>query len=385
MPGPTHNPLFDLHRQAQAEFQPYGELEIVSTFGEPQAEYAAIRKSAALMDLPQRGIIELSGKDRLPFLNNLLTNQTWDKQTKSGLSAGRSIYAFLLNAKSGRIITDVNALELGERTLLELEARLVSPILESLEKYRFAEQVKFASKLDELHEIALHGPGASEVIAQSVEGDLPQLAACGSARMLGHDVIIWRDDPCGVPGYHLIIPSNDARAIWMHFVTRFANADQLGKRPLRPVGWAAFNSTRIEAGRALFGIDFDESILPAETGPDTLARAVSFTKGCYPGQEIVARMHARHQLAKQLVGIRIEGDALPIAGAQIFDAKGEETIGGVTSSTLSPVLSNIAICMGYVKRPHFAVGTKLLIPAEGKMRAATVVQTPFIARSGETS
>src|SRR6266436_3066469 len=114
MPGPIRNPLLDLHRQAQAEFQPYGELEIVSTFGEPQAEYSAIRKSAGLMDLPQRGIIELTGKDRLPFLNNLLTNQTWDKQTKSGLSAGKSIYAFLLNAKSGRVVTDVNMLELGE-------------------------------------------------------------------------------------------------------------------------------------------------------------------------------------------------------------------------------------------------------------------------------
>ena len=138
------SPLHILHENAGAQFQPYGDVTIVSTFGEPQAEYAAIRKSAGLMDLPQRGIIELSGKDRLPFLNNLLTNQTWDKQSKFGLPAGKSIYAYLLNAKSGRIITDVNVLELGERTLLELEARLVPAIIESLEKYRFAEQVKFA-------------------------------------------------------------------------------------------------------------------------------------------------------------------------------------------------------------------------------------------------
>src|SRR5204863_6652649 len=94
------NLLHDLHRQAEAEFQPYGEIEIVSTFGEPQAEYAAIRKSAGMMDLPQRGIIELTGKDRLTFLNNLITNQVWDKQTKTPLAAGQSIYAFFLNAKS---------------------------------------------------------------------------------------------------------------------------------------------------------------------------------------------------------------------------------------------------------------------------------------------
>src|SRR5881398_2564837 len=88
------NPLHNLHQQAEAEFQAYAQVQIVSTFGEPQAEYAAIRKAAALIDQPQRGILELTGKDRLEFLNNLLTNQTWDKSAKQGLAAGRGVYAF---------------------------------------------------------------------------------------------------------------------------------------------------------------------------------------------------------------------------------------------------------------------------------------------------
>ena len=143
----------------------------------------------------------------------------------------------------------------------------------------------------------------------------------------------------------------------------------------RPCGWAAFNTTRIEAGRALFGIDFDESVLPAETG--LFDRAVSLTKGCYLGQEIVARMHARGQIARKLVGIRMENDALPLAGSKIYDDQQNE-IGGVTSSTISPVLSNIAICLGYVKKPFFAAGTKLKIPAEGSIRTGQVVDLPFI-------
>src|SRR5450432_3214991 len=101
MPESAANPLLPLHQQAQAELQMYDQIEIVSTFGEPQAEYAAIRKAAALMDLPQRGVLELTGKDRLPFLNNLLTNQTFDKNTKTPMAAGKGVYAFLLNAKSG--------------------------------------------------------------------------------------------------------------------------------------------------------------------------------------------------------------------------------------------------------------------------------------------
>src|SRR4051795_838407 len=101
------NPLRELHARAEAEFQNYAQLEIVSTFGEPQAEYAAIRKACALVDLPQRGILELTGKDRLPFLNNLLTNATWDKTAKTGIPAGAGVYAFFLNLK-GRIVTDMN-------------------------------------------------------------------------------------------------------------------------------------------------------------------------------------------------------------------------------------------------------------------------------------
>jgi folate-binding protein YgfZ len=144
---------------------------------------------------------------------------------------------------------------------------------------------------------------------------------------------------------------------------------------LWPAGWAAFNTTRIEAGRPIFGIDFDDTILPAETGQ--VARAVSFTKGCYLGQEIVARMHARGQTAKQIVGIRVENDALPMAGAAVYDEQ-QNQIGGITSSTMSPILSNAAIALAIVKKPFIIPGTKITVPAEGAMRSATVEQLPFI-------
>ncbi|MEO6435100.1 MAG: glycine cleavage T C-terminal barrel domain-containing protein, partial [Tepidisphaeraceae bacterium] len=147
-------------------------------------------------------------------------------------------------------------------------------------------------------------------------------------------------------------------------------------RKVRPVGWAAFNATRIEAGRPMFGIDFDDSILPHETGPAVLDRAVSFTKGCYPGQEIVARMHARQQFARRIVGVRVDDNALPLAGAKILDDKGNE-VGGITSSTISPILSNAAIAIALLKKPHFTTGSAVQVPAEGQMRKATVVDMPF--------
>src|SRR4051812_45733216 len=155
MPDELPNPLHGLHEEAGAEFQPYAQVEIVTTFGEPQAEYSAIRKACALLDLPQRGVLELTGKDRLPFLNNLLTNKTWDKESKSGLAAGQGVYAYYLNAK-GRIVADMNVLEAGDgRTLLEMDARMVATVRAAFDKYLFVEQVKMTNKVGALHEVAL--------------------------------------------------------------------------------------------------------------------------------------------------------------------------------------------------------------------------------------
>ena len=201
-----------------------------------------------------------------------------------------------------------------------------------------------------------------------------------AVKLFGVDAIVRRDDPAGVSGYFLILPTDSAAKVWMNLLSNFGGADPLptavGKRALRPIGWAAFNAVRIEAGRPIFGIDFDDTILPAETSQ--LARAVSFTKGCYLGQEIVARMHARGQVARQLVGIRMEDDALPIAGSHVFDDKGNQ-VGGITSSTISPVLSNAAICLGFVKKAFIPAGSELIIPAEGAMHKGKVVELPFVS------
>jgi folate-binding protein YgfZ len=373
------NPLHDLHQTADAEFQAYADMQIVSTFGQPQAEYAAIRKGVALMDLPQRGILEVSGKDRLPFLNNLLTNQTFDKATKTGMSVATGVYAFLLNAKSGKIITDMNVLERGDRTLLEMDARVIAAVAEALEKYRFAEQLKFSIS-ESLHEIALHGPQAAALLAEISGKPMAELGLLASAtiELFGTTVTLWRDDPTGSPGYHLLIPAESATLVWTHLVSLAETPMELGKRKLRPTGWAAFNAARIEAGRPLFGIDFDDTILPAETGQ--MSRAVSFTKGCYPGQEIVARMHARQVVAKQICGLKFADDALPIAGAPVTDDK-DNAIGGITSSTISPMLSNTAIAIAILKRPFFSLGTVVNVPAEGAMRKAVVTELPFVKQT----
>jgi folate-binding protein YgfZ len=372
LPATLPNPLLDLHQQAGAEFQAYAELQIVSTFGEPQAEYAAIHKGAALLDQPFRGFLEISGKDRHSFLNNLVTNQVWDKDKKAGLSAGQGVYAFFLNTK-GRVVVDMNILEIGDRLLLEMDARHVEPTRIAFEKFCFAEKATVENGIGKRHDLAIHGPSAAQVLGLTEPLDPMQSRAI---RVFDIDCIVWRDDPTGHPGYQIIVDTALAAQLWTSLLKSFGESTGIGKRPLRPIGWAAFNATRIEAGRPFFGIDFDDSVLPAETGQ--LSRAVSFTKGCYLGQEVVARMHARNVVARQIVGIRMNDDSLPIAGSHIFAPDGSNNqVGGLTSSTVSPILSNASICLGIVKKAFVAPGSIVEIPAEGSMRKGTVVTLPF--------
>ena len=388
--------LADILTRAGAELIPYDTWEIVNTFGEPQAEYAAIRKASGLIDLPFRGVLELTGKDRHAFLNNLVSNEVYRKDAKQPPPAGTWRYAFLLNL-GGRVVTDLNVLELDEKTWLEVDARLLSMLASFFDGYVFTEQVKI-TPLEQIHVMALHGPLANEVLRAETDTTL-SAGECRSLSLLGQSIVAYRDDVCGEIGVGLMMSNDAAPTVWQHLVNRHGGGERQGgdpKRSPKPIGWAAFNACRIEAGRPLFGIDFEladpprrgpkpseeavqkmRGVLPAETG--LLDRAVSFTKGCYLGQEVVARMHARGAVARKLVGLRVEGGYLPIAGEPVLNAD-HQPIGAITSSTMSPLLSDAAIALALVKKPFFELGKEVVVPAEGAMRTAKVVELPFIRK-----
>jgi folate-binding protein YgfZ len=335
-----HGTLRRLHEAADAEFQTYGEQEIVLTYGRLPMEYAALYRSAGLMDCSHRGLIAVEGPERITFLNSVLTAELVNKATGKAISPGESRFAFLLDRK-GRILAEMNVLETGTQTLLEMDARLLAATARELEKYHFREKVTITAKPGAFVELALFGP-AAEKISQSVT---PALR--------------WSETIGQVPAVYLLVEPSAAEQTWQTLLQQQAV----------PIGWAAYNAARVEAGRPLLGIDYDATFLPAETGQ--LDRAVSFTKGCYPGQEIVARMKSHEQCPRKVVSLQLETDALPLAGEKVFDASSNE-IGAITSSTISPRLSNRAVCLACLKKPHFAPGTQVSVPAEGQFRRAVV-------------
>jgi len=362
--------MLDLYREHEAHLHPYGDpqrgLLVPMVFEHVELEYAAVRKGCALVDLPQSGTIEVTGADRLDFLNNLLT------QELKGLEPMRSVRSFWLNRK-GRIDADLRLLDMGQedgqRLHMATDALVAGKTAEALAEFVFAEDVTLTDATESMHRLALHGPRAAQTVMSVADTDEHVGLEPGRAMTVmiaGTSVLVEREDSAGELGLVLTMPTSAARRVY----ERLAAVDGV-----RPCGWMAYNIARIEAGWPLFQIDFTGDNLPAETG--VLHDRVSFTKGCYLGQEVVARMQSLGKPKQVLAALRLaEGQdpRLPEERAEIFaQADSDKPIGTVTSSTIAPMLSATPIALAQVRTAHADAGATLFVLAEG-VRTAFEVQ-----------
>jgi folate-binding protein YgfZ len=329
--------------------RPRGVCELVASVGEVETEYAALRRGCGVLDGPHRATLEVTGADRVDFLDRMLTAAIKD------LAPGLVRSAFLLSRK-GRIQADLLLVDVGDRTLVDVDACQAAGVVEALESFVFTEDVQIADISERVHRLMLHGPRTEPVLD-------PDTAA--TATIADVEIVAARHDQIGDPGVHLFVPKDAAPAI----AETLVSGDD---RRTRPVGWFAFNTARIEAGTPLFNVDFGAESLPHETG--VLESRVSFEKGCYPGQEVVARMHNLGQPKQQRRGLRIDGDTLPVAGDQLFAAdEDEKPIGGVTSSTASPMLGSASIAFAMLRSTHADEATSVRIGIGDERVPATVV------------
>ena len=357
---------------AQVAWIPWGEsAEIVGVFDRVETEYAAIRRGAALCDQPQRGTLEISGCDRVEFLQRMLT------QDMKGFSTGQTREAFWLNRK-GRIEADLLLCEIGDRILIDCAGAVAANTATTLTNFVFAEDVTIVNVSSRDYRLAVHGPETLHLLelagvnAQAVE-TLGSLHTCVATSIGDISCVLARVDTCGVCGIEIFVARTGALELWNSLLS-VHDLLQGGQRRGRPCGWHAFNMARIEGGTPLFEVDFGPASLPHETG--LIDRRVSFTKGCYLGQEVVARMNSLGKPKQIVRAFRMMSDSLPVESAQIFAVGNEGSIGDeigvVTSSTMSPMLG--AACVGFatVRYAHSSAGTELIIAADGRPERATV-------------
>ncbi len=347
-----------------------GPCELVATFGDIESEYAAVRRGAGLLDSPHRATILVTGGERRDFLNRMLTQELKDLE---GLSARQ---AFWLNRR-GRIEADLLLVELGDRILVDLDIHCAEQAATSLGEFLFAEDVQISVATETFHHIGVHGPQAPALIAAAAGDEAPASLSDLQARAVeigGIEVFAVRCDQTGGPGFELIMPRLEAPTVWETLLGAVDSIGGQGRPHVRPVGWHAFNVARIEAGTPLYNIDFGPDNLPHETG--LVGRRVSFTKGCYLGQEILARTENLGRAKQELVGLRPARDLLPVAGDEVLDGDGKP-IGTVTSSTLSPMLGAVPIAFAMVRSAHAAPGTTVRLAAEGEQTDAVVGPLKF--------
>ncbi len=382
------SPLRKLQQQAEASLTHYGapeaDIRVVETFGDLELEYAALRKACILVDQPQRGVIEATGSERIDFLNRMVT------QELKGLLPYHCRRSFWLNRK-GRIDADLKLVELPGRTLLEVDIHALRRTLDGLGAFIITEDVQLKDAGEALHRFALHGPTAIpllQAVSLPLEGASLSDLRPGQATIVtiaDQPVVVDRDDSTGEVGLELTVPGEAALAIYTQLIETGQEHNGNGghgtasRFRLRPAGWHAYNIARIEAGTPLYNIDFGPSSLPHESG--IIRDRVSFTKGCYLGQEVVARMESRGHSKGRVVGLRFtdttmaDGQTrLPVAGAHVWSAAAPDAdpIGSITSSTLSPMLGAEPIAFAMVKHDFVTPGSSLLVTADDQRIPATV-------------
>jgi folate-binding protein YgfZ len=334
-------------------------LSAPESSSDPLLEYAAVREGGAgLIDLSSRGRLLVSGSEAVPFLNGLITN---DVKT---LEVDQWMHAAFPNVQ-GRLIAAVRVMHLKDGFLIDTENTTHEQVLKTLERFTLAGDFHLTDMTEKAACISVQGKRASHVVEQALGQSAGGIEKRGLKTLTWNEkeITVVRASHSGEDGFDIFVATDSLEALRSEIVAAGA----------RPVGAEALEILRIEAGEPRYGIDMDETNVVTETNLDD---AVSYTKGCYIGQEIIARIKYRGHVAKKLTGFMFQKAALVERDARIHSEDGKE-IGRVTSTTYSPHLGQ-TIALGYVKHDYLAPGTKVKIASRDIEVSAQVSELPFV-------
>ena len=322
-------------------------------------EYQAARHAVALFDRSALGKVGVTGRDRLAFLQGMLTNDV------KALAPGQGAPAAFLDAH-GKVMTLLVVYAAADRALIELPSQMTAKTLETLDHFLISEKAEFEPLDDAFAILSLQGPEARGLL-EGLAGVALDLAPYAHAEMtMG-----------GVPAR--VINRAEGPAPGFHCWVRAEHAESLRGAVLAagavPAGADTLEILRVEAGQPWYPQDVDASVILPETRLESL---VSYTKGCYIGQETVARVKYRGHVNRALSGLVIEGERVPDVGARVLAAGTE--VGRVTSAVRSIALGR-PIALGYVRREHFEPGTAVTVADGAGSQPARVSALPFVTRA----
>jgi len=371
-------PLDETHRQSGAIFVERDNFMLPANYGgDARAEYEAVRGGgdAGLIDLSSvRSRIEVSGAEAVQFLNGLITN---DMKT---LAAGAWMPAAFPNVQ-GRLLAHVRVMRPTEAIsfLFDTETATHEKVFQTLARFTLAGDFRVRDVSHETAQFSLQGAKSPDIIEELLGRSAAQTER-GRVSVVSwgdddHPVTIARATHTGEDGYDLFIAADAAAALWQ----------ALTQAGARPIGFEAFEILRVEAGMPRYGVDVSDTNVVLEAGQD---EAVSYTKGCYIGQEIIARIHWRGHVAKRLAGLILEDERLEderqlAADAKVISTEGKE-IGRVTSAVRSPRLAR-TVALGIIRYDYLQPGTPVTIVSGEESHAAHIAELPFVRGSWHTT
>jgi len=354
--------LAKLHKELGGVFLENNQSQTPDYYGQPESEIAHVRNSSGIVDLSGRGMLIISGKDHLKLLQGMLTND----MVKLEVGSGNHVVALTVK---GRMLADIRAFKFQDFMLFDMESGLQTVLAEHLNKFKLSYKADIKDTTEDYIHFHICGPKSAELIESLFNIAAAELGEYGSKTVnyKNAELYLIKINRTAEMGFDLITGSEPGNGLFRELLVKGEAAG------LKPFGSAALNTMRIEAGIPAYGIDMDENTIPIEAG---LWDALDFDKGCYIGQEVIARIKWRGRVNWHLVGFKTDEKAEITVGNKIFNEKKE--IGRITSTTFSKTLGK-TIALGYIRREFKEGGMKVLINSgENSYLNAIVCELPFI-------
>lgn len=356
-----HTPLRALHEARGARWMEHHGWEIPALYSRLEDEYQALQEGCGLVDLSFRGKLRITGRDRRTWLHGQVT------QDIKRLEDGQVTYATVLTPQ-GKMVCDMRVAALPDELIIDVPAGTATPIPEYLDHYLIMERAEIEDLTQAWALLSLQGPQSPCAVAAVLGDEATRLPLWGASCVEFHDEPLYlsRIPECGEDGFNLMVPARCAAALWG------ALSQHRSALAVHSVGWNALNVRRLEAGIPWWGEELGPQIVPLEARLD---HAISLTKGCYVGQEIIARIEARGHVNNLLTGFLVDGPAFPERGAEITH-EGKKV--GVVSTSAHSLRLHRPVALGYLRRELQEPGTRVQAVAPNGEATLEVTSLPFV-------
>ena len=361
-----HSRLHEHHAKLGANLEEVAGWEMPAHYGEWVTEYQAVRQAVGLSDLSHRGKIRVTGDDRVKWLQSLISNDILQ------LQPGKGCYSSFLTHK-GKMLGYFRVYVLPDSLWVEDVGEVGDATFQALRKFLlYGTKAKMENCAESWGLLLISGPKACATVSAAFGVEMSDLKPVSAipAQVGGHASFVLRTEETGEDDVEILLPAEALSTAWERLLEAGATYC------IKAVGGRAREALRIEAGLPKAGPDLNEDIVPPEANLE--GKAFSLNKGCYPGQEVVARMDTYGNVRRHLVGLVVKSMALPAKGAKLYS--GNREVGWVSSATVSPQQNGV-IALGFPLRDFSAPNTTLAVEIDGARHDATVQALPFYRRA----